>query len=470
MTPSIKSRLLFRVIGGIAVLLAVFSSVVYGVLDRSLRSDFDAMMVSTARTIASSIEQSEGGVQVEVDESEMPEFHRNDRPDYFQIWRDDRTPLARSTSLKERDLAIFGRSATPEFRTISLPDGRPGRAVGLVIVPRNEEERSRISQSRSVRLVVARSTEMLDSRISFLRWLLLAATAGAIGLAFLMGTVIVRQGLAPLADLALRIAAVRQDELSIRISSEGMPAEIKPVAQTLDDLLIRLEEAFRRERTFTSDAAHELRTPLAGLRSVLEVSLSRRRTDSEYQRAIEECLGVVRHAQGLTEGLLSLARLDSGQTQMKLQRISLMDFVASRWRPYADSARARRISVELKGAADIFCLADSGALSTILGNVFANAAEYTNVGGSIEIASTRAGNTMELTVSNSGCQLSQADARKVFDRFWRGDPSRANTGAHSGLGLSLVKRSVMALGGTADASVSNGRFAIRIHIPVAPPC
>ncbi len=470
MMLSIKSRLLFRVIGGMAVLLAVFSFVVYGALNRSLRSDFDAMMISTARTIASSVEQSDGGVQVEVDESEMPEFRRHDRPDYFQIWREDRMVLARSSSLNGRDLAIFGGSSAPEFRTVSLPDGRPGRALGLAIVPRSEEERSGISQPRGVRLVVARGTATLDSEISFLRWLLLGATTGAIGLAFLMGTVIVRQGLAPLEDLAFRIAAIRQDELSIRISSEGMPAEIKPVVQRLDDLLIRLEEAFGRERTFTADAAHELRTPLAGLRSVLEVTLSRPRTGSEYEQAMEECLGVVRHAQALTDGLLSLARLDAGQTKIDLERILLTDVVASCWQPFADSVRARRISVELSGRPDACCFADREALDMILGNIFANAVEYTNDGGDIEIASMPTGSHVQLTVANSGCHLSQAEVRNVFDRFWRGDPSRTSTGGHSGLGLSLVKHAVTALGGSADASVSNGRFAIRIHLPAAPLC
>jgi signal transduction histidine kinase len=470
MTPSIRSRLLFRVISGMAVLLAVLSFVVYGVMYRSLMSDFDDVMVSTARTIATSVEQSDEKIKIEVDEREMPEFRRNDRPDYFQLWRDDGTVLVRSVSLRGADLGIFGGSSAPEFRTITLPDGRAGRAIGLVIVPRSDEETGSVSRPRSVTLVLARGTAALDSEIRFLRWLFIAATGGSIGLAFLIGTVIVRQGLAPLEELASCIAAIRQDELSTKIPSDGMPVEIVPVAQRLNDLLVRLEEAFRRERTFTADAAHELRTPLAGIRSILEVSLSRPRAGKEYQQAMEECLDIVRHTQVLTDGLLSLARLDAGQTQIHLERVVLADVIASQWQPFADSARARGISVELSGSTDAHCMADRETLHMILGNIFANAVEYTDDGGSIEITSAPAGDTMELTVTNTGCPLSQEEARDVFERFWRGDTSRTKTGTHCGLGLSLVQRAVTSLEGTADASVSDGRFSIRIRIPMASQC
>jgi two-component system sensor histidine kinase QseC len=492
MTPSIKMRLLLWVIGGTAGLLAVFAFVVYGVMYRSLVNGFDAVLASTARTIASSVEQNEEKIKAEIDERELPEFHRAKRPDFFQLWREDGSILARSTSLKEADLELFGallnpvfravrrkelsrgKSAirgallNPVFRAVRLPDGRAGRAIGIVFVPKVDEEAKGPAQPQKVTLVLARETAALNSDISFLRWLLTGATGGTIILALLVGTMIVRQGLKPLDALATRIAAIRQDDLSTRIPVDRMPAEVAPVAQRLNELLRRLEEAFRRERSFTADVAHELRTPLAGIRSTLEVTLTRPRVGGEYQQAMEECLDIVRHTQAMVNNLLALAHLEGGQTILHPDALPLGEMVDSTWRPFADSVRARGITVESQVPADLTCIADRNTLLMILTNVFANAEQYTNDGGRITVTARRAGESVDLMVENTGSQLSEEDARHVFERFWRGDLSRTDTGSHFGLGLALVQRAVTSLGGTVAARVDDGTFMVQLSLPAAP--
>lgn len=470
MTLSIRARLLLWVIGGTAVLLTFLAFVVYGVLYRSLMGGFDAILESTARTIISSVEQNEETVKAEIDEREIPEFHRAERPDYFQLWRADGSVLMRSASLKGADLESTGGLLAPVFRPLRLPDGRLGRAVGIVFVPKVDDETKGVVQPQKVTLVVARETTGLDAQVKFLRWLMAAATGGTIILGLVVGAVIVRQGLRPLDTLAARIATIRQDDLSTHIPCDRMPAEVVPVVQRLNDLLRRLEEAFRRERAFTADAAHELRTPLAGMRSTLEVALARPREGEDYRNAMSDCLEIIGRMQSMVDNLLALARLEGGQMMIRPEAVCLGELVETTWRSLADQARKRGIADERHVSPDLACVADRDIMIMILTNLLGNAAEYTNDGGRIEIVARRAGETVELVIANSGCNISEEDVQQVFERFWRGDSSRTGTGIHCGLGLALVQRAVASLGGAVTAGVNDGTFTVRLTFPAPPRC
>jgi signal transduction histidine kinase len=469
MRRSIKTRLLLWMIGGMTILLGVFAVVVYEAMSRSLVGGFDDVLGSTVRTIHGFVEQDDEEVKVETDERELPEFYRAERPDYFQVWSEEGLTIARSPSLEGADLERFqGPLGSLNYRMVRLPDGRPGRAVSFLFEPKVDEDVEDPFPVRKVILVVARETASLDSSIKFLRSLLGAATGGTILLALLVGAIVVRQGLKPLGMLATRIGAIRQDDLSVRIPVNTMPVELAPVAQRLNDLLLRLEEAFYRERAFTADAAHELRTPLAGLRSMMEVSLTRRRAGDDYRQAMTECLDIIRHMQAMIDNLLALARLDGGQTTLDPNTVLLCEAIEIAFRPLADKAQERGIKVNNLVPADLACTADRDNLVVTLTVLLTNAVEYTNDDGWIEIAAKQAGESVELTVANSGCALSEDEARQVFDRFWRGDAARTNTGIHCGLGLAIAKRIVTSLGGTITASVNGETLIMRILFPVLP--
>jgi two-component system heavy metal sensor histidine kinase CusS len=283
-----------------------------------------------------------------------------------------------------------------------------------------------------------------------------------------VGTVVVRQGLRPLDALVAHIAAIRQDELSTLLPAKRMPAEVAPVVERLNDLLRRLEEAFRRERAFTADAAHELRTPLTGMRSTLEVALARPRTGDDYRQAMTECLHIIRHMQEMVDNLLTLARLEGGQTALRIEPVIVGELLQATLRPFADKARSRGIAIESRVSGGLVCTTDHNSLAMIFTILLANAAEYTNDGGRIEIVARRLGASVELTIANTGCRLSQEEARHVFERFWRGDASRTGTGIHCGLGLPLVHRAAASIGGTVTADVDDGMFTVRLMLPAVP--
>ena len=283
---SLRARLLVGMISGILLLLIVFSVIIYTVVRRTLVNQFDASLAATAQILAASVEQDGDKIELELDIQKMPEFQRVEHPAYFQLWRHNGAMAVRSASLGTDDLLrLDGSLDAPVFRALQTRSGQPGRAVGFKFAPKIESRgRKRYQQSAEqqlLTLVVARDASGLQYQLRFLLWLLLVASVGTITLSFIVAAFVVRQGLSPLKSLAAEIAVIREDNLTVRIGTERMPAEMVPIKERLNDLLSRLEASFNRERRFTVDVAHELRTPLAGIRPSLEVTLRRTRAVNE---------------------------------------------------------------------------------------------------------------------------------------------------------------------------------------------
>jgi len=470
-TGSLKSRLLLLTVAGMALVLAVFALAMDAAVGRSLTSGFDAELAATARTLAAEVDQEGSTIKVTFDEAQMDlaAFKRPKRPEYYQLWSEEGTVVARSPSLGPADLPRGAASPdAPGFDPVVLPDGRRGRAVTLVFLPKVEQGEGKgqpTAPLQPVTLVVARGTRDINNKQESFRWLLAGAAAGTILLTLLVAALVVRQGLRPLDRLAAEIAAIREDRLDTTIPVEGMPREIAPIAQRLNDLLHRLKDAFRRERAFTADAAHELRTPLAGIRATLEVALSRVRKPEEYQNAVRESVAIVDHMQAMVSNLLMLARLEGGQVPLRPEPVPLRQEIERLWRPLAGQADARGIRFAADVPAGLAAAADRELLALAFSNLLANAAEYTDDGGRIDLSGRGADGKAELVFSNTGCRLSAEQARHVFERFWRGDTARA-AGVHCGLGLALVERAVAVLGGEVSVTVTpDGVFTVRLVLP-----
>jgi signal transduction histidine kinase len=479
MNKSLKWRLLGWTAGGMALLLGVFGVAVYTLAHDLLWGEFDDSLQATARTLAALVKMEEGKIEMDLVERDMPEFSRARKPAYLELW-DGKKVILRSASLGSQDLErLEARSTKPLCHTVTLPDGRRGRLAALLFVPNADpgEENSRSEEDdhethaamapRPLVLAVARDTQTLDANLAALRWLLIGAGAGSVVLMLVVASLVVRQGLRPLGALASRIAAIRADDLADRVPVEALPVEMVPVGVRLNELLERLQAAFHRERTLTGDVAHELRTPLAGMRSTMEVTLSRPRQPGEYRESLAECLEIVRQTQTMADNLLTLARLEGGQAAAQPEVVFLAELAESLWRPLATQAQTRGIAWENRLDPALECRADVALLKTTLSNLLANAAEYTNNGGLVEATGEVRDGKVEVTLTNTGCTLSAEDVPHVFERFWRGDAARGSTGVHCGLGLSLAERAVAALGGTLSAEVTEGLFKVRLVLPAA---
>jgi signal transduction histidine kinase len=303
---------------------------------------------------------------------------------FAEAWVPDGGVLARSPGWKG-DLP----ARTGAF-DLTLPDGRPGRAYGMRFHPRDDEKPTH----DQVLLVLAEGTEPVEA-------------AGA----------------------AVRTRFVVLGALSLVLFA-GVTAW----------LLARVQAGVARERQFTADVSHELRTPLAGLRTLLEVSARSPRPEDT-----QAALAIVLQMCAVVENLLMLARVDAGQVEVARDAVPLRALVEECWKPHAATAAARGLTVRNELPADAVATTDREKLRVIVGNLLANAAEYTEAGGWIAIGAP-AGCLLE--VADSGPPIS--DPERIFDRLWRGDAARSATGLHCGIGLSLAR----SLAGVLDLSLT----------------
>lgn len=472
MLKSLRLRLLVGMTVAISVLLVLFGMVIYATIRRSLLDEFDFSLEKMARTMAAAALVERGVIEVELVPELIPDFQRQEGRLYFQYWVEDGTMLDRSASLGRTDLPNFhGPDESPLLRWIVLPNGQSARAAGMRFRPAIEYARERpegaiqTDEFPAVTVVVARETSELQDRLQNLLWLLIAAGSGTTLVGLMVSTWVVGRGLRPVRQLTADIAAVREDELAARIHVSGLPNEIEPVAARLNDLLGRLESAFARERSFTSDVAHELRTPLAGIRSTLEVTLSCERTLEEYQESLTDTLEISRRLQAMVENLLILARLDAGQSRFQRERVALAPLVEDCWQTISPLAHANHLSFENRISEDLVCQTDQQSMTTIIRNLLENSAEYAEQGGRVWVEASSCSGGIEFRVANTGCELSDEHIALVFERFWRADSSRRDTGLHCGLGLALVRRMITALGGQATARVRDGVFQVTLQCP-----
>ncbi len=259
---SLRTRLLLGTTVGAAVVLAVAGGLLHALLRQALIDEFDAALVTRVRSLATLAERDGDRLEFELAEIAVPEFEPGPNAEYYQLWGPDGRSVARSPSLRTADL-IPPTKSSPEvtLTTITLPDGRPGRAVTLTFVPRSETPALSSAQAQPATLVLASTTAPLQATLTQVRWLLIVVCAVTLGLTLGVMTLVVEKGLKPVRALSTNIARIGADDLSTRVNTGHQPPELSPIASCLNELLARLEVAFKRERRFTGDVAHELRTP-----------------------------------------------------------------------------------------------------------------------------------------------------------------------------------------------------------------
>jgi two-component system sensor histidine kinase QseC len=440
----------------------------------SLVDQFDQSLTDKARLLASTLEYEHGRLNLEFQEMDMAELGAASRPACLELWGADGSALFRAPSLRGANLKrVLGPANVPSHLWVALPGGRPGRAVVLTFVPRLDEDERRGragegsgEQAEPVTLSLARDTTAMNQALSRLRGLLLLAGLLAVLASAVVLGVVVRRSLKPVDRLAAEIGGLDEQALATAVEVPGTPAELQPVVDRLNDLLRRLDAAFAKERSFSANVAHELRTPLSGLRSTMEVALTRPRPPDEYQEALGDCLAITSQMQAMVENLLSLAKLEAGSGEIRPEPVAVDELVRDLWEPFAGPADARRLHVHWQLGDPPPVVTDASLLSLAVGNLLDNAVAYTEEGDTIEVESGTHGDQLRLCVRNAGSKLAQEDAERAFNRFWRGDAARSDTGIHCGLGLSLVKRIAVVLGGSvAVKSREGGDFEVTLSIP-----
>jgi signal transduction histidine kinase len=230
--------------------------------------------------------------------------------------------------------------------------------------------------------------------------------------------------------------------------------EFVGVTRALNSAFDRLEQALARERQLTSDASHELRTPVTTLVAETQWALGRERTLGEYRKALEVCARQGLRMKALVESLLTLARLEGGTQPPSLARVDLRPLAEEMIAELAQLAAQYHIRVDAEGAGTV--RADQTHMRILLSNLLTNAIRYNRPEGSVSVVIAPANGRVQLCVRDTGPGLEPDLTAHVFERFWRADPSRSARDGGSGLGLAITKAIVDAHGGTISCESTQG--------------
>lgn len=332
----------------------------------------------------------------------------------------------------------------------------------------HQQQLQRLVEERDARL--ARLTEETTTSLADLRRRLFGVCSLTALSVLVGGLILIWMGLAPLNRLSDAVSQINERDFQLPLDPKSLPTELQPVAERLRHSLEQLKRAFAREKQAAQDISHDLRTPLAALTTTLEVALKKDRTGAEYREMIEECQMSASQMSHLVERLLTLAKVDSGSNPVKLRPIDLAQAAQYAMDLVRPLAKARSITMSLDAPAELPMLADRDKVCEVLTNLLHNAVDYNRDGGTIDVSVRQHDGSVEIRVEDSGIGIASESLDRLFERFYRADPSRASDTPHCGLGLAIVKSYVELMRGSiaVDSRLGEGT-TFRIRLPYVGP-
>ncbi len=265
-----------------------------------------------------------------------------------------------------------------------------------------------------------------------------------------------RKGLDPLQRMTELVTRISASRLSDRIQNDDFPGELKSLAGSFNEMLERLEESFERLSRFSTDIAHELRTPINNLMGETEVALSKDRTSYEYREVLESNLEEFGRLSKMIDNLLFIARAENAKEVIARSQLDIESEVRTILDFYEALAEESGIHLSFKGGGLVF--ADSLLFRQAVSNLISNAIRHVNSGGIIEVGTkSKNDGSVEIYVTDNGDGIPPHELERVFDRFYRGEYSIRGQKAGMGLGLSIVKSIMQLHGGTAAIKSEGGK-------------
>ncbi len=287
----------------------------------------------------------------------------------------------------------------------------------------------------------------------------LALGTGAL-LAFGLGWAVSQRGLRPVRTLAARAAAIDVQHLHLRVQGVEQVRELQQLSEALNQMLARLEDGFGRLSRFSEDLAHEMRTPLSNLMGQTQLALQKTRTVEDYQALLASGQEEYERLALMIDNMLFLARAEQPNAAVHRETLVLHDAVAQLCDYFEGMAEERGIT--LVNAAHGTLDADPQLLRRALANLIANALRYGAADSPVQIGCSTAGEALEIGVANQGTPIAPEHLPRLFDRFYRCDPARAQPGDSGGLGLAIVRSIMQMHGGSVrvETGDSGTRFVL----------
>jgi two-component system, OmpR family, sensor kinase len=444
MTDSLRPRLLAWHAGMVMLVIALVAVAVCWATWRSRLAAIDAELLARADSVAGAVRPAAGGgFDVELPSEATTYFQGMETRPYYAVWSADGVLVDRTD-----------------------PDVAPGDVPAAGVRTRGKN-REAVICSRGLTILTGR--DIGDVWRALWSLMVTMATAALVGIAAALAGawLLAGRALAPVQRINETARRMAEGDLTARIAVDRTETELGQVAFALNLAFDRQRESIERLRRFTADASHELRTPVATIIAELDWALLRERGADEYRESLATCRRAGARMQSLVEGLLTLARADSGE--LPIRRIDVrLDAIANQaiemLRPIAQQ---RGVGIELASGPETV-VGDPDRLLDLLSTVLFNGVVYNRRDGLVSVHIGREDTEVVLCVRDSGIGIAPDELPRIFDRFYRTDAARAREPAGAGLGLALAKWIADAHGGSLRCSSELGRFTeVVVRLPAA---
>ncbi len=434
MLKSLRLQLTAWYLAFFSALLLLLSVMLYGALSRSMEHRLDAGLSMQAGTAAKLLQE------------ELEEMHGDAEGAAADVLSELQPSGQVIAVLENAEVLAGGTAAQRPALAAAAQAVQAVRAIETIVpLPRWGDHGARAAAHRlgyRTHTFTVLAVEPLDSiaaDLQSLRRTLAIALPLLILLAGAGGYGLTRRGLAPLGRMAEQAGRITSQNLSARLEIGNAAEELTLLSASFNELLTRLDQSFETMRRFVQDASHELRTPLAVIRGEADVALSRERPAAEYRESLATIQLESQRLSRLVDDLLNLARADAGRVQLRLEELYLNDLLAECCRSVQPLAAARQIDLKCRCAGDVPFRGDEGLLRRMVINLLDNAVRYTPPGGTVQATLEAQGPDVRIRIADTGIGIAPEASHRVFERFYRADPSRSREQDGFGLGLSIVK-------------------------------
>jgi heavy metal sensor kinase len=313
--------------------------------------------------------------------------------------------------------------------------------------------------------------DQVNASLSMIRTVSLIALLAAVVLSVLGGRILARRSLGPLHQMIQTARQIGNQRIAERLPRSHNGDEFDRLAETLNNLLDRTDEYVRRMQQFTADASHELRSPLAALQGSAEVALARDRSAEDLRGVIESSIDHYRRLRRISDDLLLLARIDSGEDILTRERIRLDELIDDVVDLYEPTAAEAGLQLTFAGREPIDLVGDGGRLRQVIANLIDNAIKYSKAPSHVSVSLIGVNGLAVIEIRDTGVGIPAEDLPHVFERFYRADRARTKVGSSgAGLGLTICRSIVTAHGGQITLSSKPGEGTLaRLELPTAGP-
>jgi len=460
LNPSIRTQLLCWLLIPLLVLLVLDCLLTYGLAIKLATGAYDQSLLDSVYSVASCLDVKNGKIVADLPPTALAILKENIVDStWYQVLDVHGNLIAGDQALPKPEKNIAKDDAKADYRD-GVIAGEQVR-IATVTIP---------VQGHPGYFACIQVAETLHSRAQIAEEILIGGVVPQflmVGLSALSVWFGVTRGLGPLRRLRDQVAARTPLDLS-PISEVNAPKEVRPLVRAINDLLGRLKEDIQAQRRFVANAAHQLRTPIAGLKTQTELAL-REKDPDELNHALSLIHISSERASRLTNQLLALAKAEPGARDTELWRLTDLNSIAGdATKEFVSQALAKHIDIGVeRAAARCLVRGDASSLHELTSNLIENAVIYTQPGGKVTVKTAIIGSTAVLAVEDNGPGIPEEERGHVFERFYRLSSNRQGLAPGSGLGLAIVREIANSHG--AEILISEGLDGMGTSISVVFP-